>query len=121
MIHSTVFALNDLLLLRYLLDFLCGRSRLFLLAFICVGILLTVPGALLQATGVLDGFETVLFFSPPYLLGIIVAAVCLTVQMARREIKRTGRFWPWYTSFCSAGSWMCSTRFFPSIPTDSST
>lgn len=92
LIHSIVFALNDLLLLRYLLDFLCGRSRLFLLAFICVGILLTVPGALLQATGVLDGFETVLFFSPPYLLGIIVAAVCLTVQMARCEIKRDWSF-----------------------------
>lgn len=65
---------------------------MFLLAFICVGILLTVPGALLQATGVLDGFETALFFSSPYLLEIIVAAGCLTVQMARREIKRDWSF-----------------------------
>ena len=121
MIHSTVFALNDLLLLRYLLDPLCRRSRLFLLAFICVGILLTVPGALLQATGVLDGFETALFFSSPYLLEIIVAAVCLTVQMARREIKRDWSFLAvvYILLFCRI--WISSTRFFPSIPTDSST
>ncbi|WP_370791578.1 hypothetical protein [Bilophila wadsworthia] len=32
------------------------------------------------------------FSRPPYLLEIIVAAVCLTVQMARREIKRDWSF-----------------------------
>ena len=64
LIHSIVFALNDLLLLRYLLDFLCGRSRLFLLAFICVGILLTVPGALLRPPGYWTALRPSCFLAP---------------------------------------------------------
>lgn len=89
---TIVFALNDLFLLLYLLDFLCGRSRLLLLVGICVGSLLIIPGALLQVTGILDGLETVLFFSPPYLIGILFAAVSLTMRMARRESKREWSF-----------------------------
>lgn len=69
LIHSIVFALNDLLLLRYLLDFLCGRSRLFLLAFICVGILLTVPGALLRPPGYWTALRPSCFSRPPISLG----------------------------------------------------